>query len=265
MSRFHCLLAALATVLCAPALGAVAPEAQVLLVATYHLSNPGLDLNNVQSDDVLKPERQAQLQAVSDALARFQPTFVGVEWPAEVVAERYPQYLAGTLAASRNEVVQLGFRLGKQLQLPKVHGLDVHGEFPFEAVQKWAQANGRMAEIESQIAVGARETKHISELQARGTIGDALRYLNEPGSIAGNHAFYPAMLTLGSGAEQPGVVLVSSWYARNLAICARLLQQLRPDDRAVVFYGQGHAYLLRQCIDEAPGARTVDARNYLPD
>jgi len=34
--------------------------------------------------------------------------------------------------------------------------------------------------------------------------------------------------------------------------------------RAVVFYGEGHAYLLRQCIIEAPGVDLVEANDYLP-
>ncbi len=32
-----------------------------------------------------------------DALARFQRTEVMTEWPADLTAERYPKFLAGTL------------------------------------------------------------------------------------------------------------------------------------------------------------------------
>jgi Family of unknown function (DUF5694) len=71
------------------------------------------------------------------------------------------------------------------------------------------------------------------------------------------------MLTLGSGDEQPGVKLVSAWYARNLAICARLLQEIKPGDRVVVFYGQGHIYLLQQCLREQAGVQLVDPLSYL--
>ena len=42
--------------------------------------------------------------------------------------------------------------------------------------------------------------------------------------------------------------MLSAWYTRNLAICARLLQAIKPGDRVVVFYGQGHIYLLQQCL-----------------
>src|SRR5262245_9772081 len=86
------------------------PKAQVLLVGTYHFSNPGHKLNNVKAVDVLSAERQRNLAKLVSALARFEPTFVGVEWPQARVTERYAKFLDGTLPESSNEVVQLGFR-----------------------------------------------------------------------------------------------------------------------------------------------------------
>jgi hypothetical protein len=32
----------------------------------------------------------------------------------------------------------------------------------------------------------------------------------------------------------------------------------------VVFFGSGHAYLLRQCVNETPGLKLVEANDYLP-
>src|ERR1700712_3353132 len=84
---------------------------RVMIVGDFHMSNPGRDLHNVTVDDMLSPARQAQIVAVTDALAAFKPTVVAAEWPADVAAERYAQYRAGTLSPSHNEVVQLGFRL----------------------------------------------------------------------------------------------------------------------------------------------------------
>lgn len=46
----------------------------VMVVGTYHMDNPGLDLANMKVDDVLKPERQKELEALSAALADFRPT-----------------------------------------------------------------------------------------------------------------------------------------------------------------------------------------------
>lgn len=239
------------------------PSIRVMLVATYHFSNPGQDLNNVAAVDVLTADRQRQIEDVVNKLARFEPTRVAVEWPKEIVDERYPKYLAGTLPASRNEVVQLGFRLAKLRQLLRVEGVDVSGSFPFEPVMAWAKAHGREQEIERVLSAGQAEVAKISALQRDTTIGGVLRYLNSAESIGRNHAFYPPMLTMGAGADQPGVALLAAWQARNLEICARLLQSARSGDRVVTFYGQGHIPLVRQCLSEQPGVEVIDALEFL--
>ena len=236
---------------------------QVMLIGTFHMSNPGADLNNIQTDDVLTPKRQSEIARAVDALAKFQPTRVAVEWPAEVVTERYEKFLAGTLPPSRNEVVQLGFRLAHRARLTRVDGIDVDGEFPFEAVAAWAQAHGRQQEIDAALAAGRAVTEKTTRFLATHSIGEVLYSFNEPREIALNHSFYPPLLTLGAGNEQPGAALVSAWYQRNFAICARLIQAARPGDRVVVFYGQGHIYLLRQCLSEQGNVQLVDARNFL--
>jgi hypothetical protein len=43
-----------------------------------------------------------------------------------------------------------------------------------------------------------------------------------------------------------------------------LIQHARVGDRVVVFYGSGHALLLRQCVSETPGFALVEANDYLP-
>jgi hypothetical protein len=242
----------------------VAPAAQgnarVLLIGTFHFSNPGMDQHNVKAVDVLAPQRQAEIQLIVDGLARFRPTHVGVEWPASIVEQRYPEYLAGTLPESRNEVVQLGFRLAKKHGLKRVHGIDVEGTFPYEPVARWASANGREAELQH---AGAEETAYITALQERASLGAALRYMNESGSIARNHAFYPVVLEMGRGDDQPGVKLMSAWHERNLGMCARVLQAIEGGDRMVVIVGQGHVYLIRQCLQEAPGVELDNPLDYL--
>jgi len=252
----------------APAAAADGPappaDVEVMIVGTYHMANPGLDLHNTRSDDVLAPRRQQELAAVAAALARFEPTLVAVEWPADTTRERYRAYRDGTLGESRNEVVQLGFRLAQAAGLDAVHGIDADGDFPYAPVQAFAQAHGQdavLAEAHAQIGAAVVELQDVID---GGSIAQALRWMNEPRRIADDNAFYRRLLRIGAGAEQPGLDLLTAWYRRNFAICANLLQLTKPGDRAVVFYGAGHAYLLRQCIEETPGLRLVEANEYLP-
>jgi hypothetical protein len=241
------------------------PPAQVMIVGTYHFSNPGHDQHNVQADDVLTAERQKQLEAIATALARFEPTRVAVEWDAKTVDERYPKYRAGELAPSRNEVVQLGFRLAKRLGLERVDGIDVDGDFPYEPVAAWAQAHGATAKLDAAHARIQARVEATTKLQRDGTIAAALKDMNAPATIDADYAFYAELMRYGDGDEQPGAKLLAAWTARNLEICARLVQALEPGDRAVVFYGSGHSYLLRRCVRETPGLKLVEANAFLPN
>ena len=260
--RTFLLSAALAAWTCAtPA--APAPV-EVMIVGGFHMSNPGHDLHNVQVDDVLAPRRQQEIQAVVDGIARFRPTMVDVEWDAPYAAEKYQAYVAGTLPPSRNEVVQLGFRLAKQIRLATVHGIDADGDFPYDAVDAYAKAHG-MAPVLAQAndAVVAR-VGNITDTLKNSTVGETLRLMNDPATIASDQSFYRQMLLVGAGAVQPGADLLAAWYKRNFYICANLVQLAKRGDRVVAFYGSGHAFLLRQCVSEMPGYKLVEADDYLP-
>jgi hypothetical protein len=246
-----------------PSTPAPAP-AQVMIVGTFHLDNPGKDVFNVHVDDVLADKRHAVLAGIASALARFAPTQVMVEWPEAVTNERFASFRAGKLPPSRNEVVQLGFRLAALRKLERVQGIDVQGEFPFDPVKAFASSHGMSPRLDAALAGAGKEVQTLSQRVREGTLGSVLRYMNAPPRARENHGFYVDMLRYGEGDEQPGVRLVSAWYARNLAICARLLQSLPAGGRAVVFFGEGHAYLLRQCVIEAPGVELVEANDYLP-
>src|SRR5262245_32611591 len=92
----------------------------VMVVADFHMANPGHDIHNVAVDDVLAPGRQAEIAKITDLLADFHPNVVMAEWPADLATARYRDYLTGILAPDRNEVVQLGFRLAKTVGLKQV-------------------------------------------------------------------------------------------------------------------------------------------------
>ena len=250
--------------LAAPAAPTPAEPVSVLIVGTFHMSNPGQDLHNLAADDVLAPKRQAEIAAVVDGLKRFRPTRVAVEWPAALANERYAAYRNGTLAASRNEVVQLGFRLAQLSALETVDGIDVAGDFPYDAVADYARKHGQAGILEAAAAEVQASVDATSRLLAAGSVGGVLRFLNDPEHVRSDHAFYRAMLRVGGRDAQPGAELLSAWYRRNFLICANLIQSTHAADRVVVFYGAGHGFLLRQCVAETPGLRLVEAGDYLP-
>lgn len=255
-------LAMLACTGVAPAIAA--PPVQVMVVGTYHMSNPNHDMHDVQSDDVLAPKRQRELARVVEALARFRPSVVDVEWPRDLADKRYAEYLANKIPPSHNEVVQLGFRLARAMHLSRVNGIDVDGDFPYDPVEGYAKAHGKMPLLKAADDEIAAEVSRIDAVLAHGTIGSALRTINDPAFAGHDNDFYRTTLKIGGGDDQPGADLLTAWYKRNFYICARLLQAALPGDRVVVLYGSGHLFLLRQCVSETPGFRLVEASAYLP-
>jgi hypothetical protein len=72
-------------------------RAEVLVLGTYHMANPGHDVFNLRADDALAPGRQAEIADLMAVLEKFHPTRIAVE--AELGEDRVPgtyaEYLAG--------------------------------------------------------------------------------------------------------------------------------------------------------------------------
>lgn len=254
---------------------APAPEpVEVMILGTYHMANPGADLHNARIESVTTPEKQAQLEAVAQGLARFRPTAVAVERVAPdqstLLDPRYPAFTPADLLTNANERVQIAYRLAHHQGLTRVYAIDEQDRdgqpsyFPFEDVQTWVEANGaseRLAAMHGEIAAMIAD---LERRQATETIGQLLAGMNTPEQVMADQAFYAGLMTFGAGDDQPGAVLNSRWYARNAQIFARLLQVARPGDRIVVLYGAGHNYWLRQMVETMPGFRPVEPADYLP-
>src|SRR5690242_4580900 len=63
------------------ALGGKTAGAQVLVIGSYHMSNPRLDPVNITADDVLAPNRQREIEELARRVAEFRPTKVAIEIP----------------------------------------------------------------------------------------------------------------------------------------------------------------------------------------
>ncbi|KQM67950.1 hypothetical protein ASE75_03490 [Sphingomonas sp. Leaf17] len=235
----------------------------VMIVGMFHFGNPGRDVANLTVDDVLAPNRQAEIATVATSLERFRPTRVGVEWPAAKATRDYAAYHAGTLPPSRDEVTQLAFRVAKARGIAQVDGLDVAVGLPFGPAMAYAKDHGQTALIDQITKFGnAAVAAQAHALATRG-IAAVLRLLNDPVNGNGHH-LYRELLKAGDGDTQPGVDVFVAWQRRNALTCAKLLQTARPGDRMMVFYGAGHLPLLRQCVAETPGYVLVDTMAYLP-
>jgi hypothetical protein len=237
---------------------------RVMVVGTFHLTNPNRDLFNMAMDDVFSARRQAEIGAITASLAAFKPTAVAVEWAADQTQKRWKETAGADPRYTGNEVEQIGFRLARAVGTDRVYGVDVDGEFPFEAVDAYAKVHGQSAVIDDAMNMIKQNIAAAQALLDKGTIGAVMAHMNDPALMAHDNDFYMQMLRIGGGDEQPGAALVSAWSARNTAICARVVQNTKPGDRIVVIFGSGHSFLLRQCFSQTPGFELVEANSYLP-
>jgi len=240
------------------ALGGRTAGAQVLVVGTYHMSNPGLDAINIRADDILTPKRQGEIEEVASKLAAFRPTKVTVEipWGRDSTSNAlYRRYLAGTLTLDRTEMQQLGFRVAKLAGLPRVYGVDYSLRVNTANVMVQALTSGQPELATAVQQLTARLVAEADSLMRHGTVGEILATLNSPRADSA-HGIYMAALRVGADTSYPGATMTARWYERNLKIAANVLRTIdSPNDRVLVIIGAAHAPILRELLARVPGVR----------
>lgn len=247
------------------------PPIQVMIVGAYHFGNPGRDLHNVEADDVTAPRRQKELAELAARLERFKPTRVAVEAEIDspdLAVDKYRAFTTADLGTTRDETVQIAYRIAHDLGLADVFGIDeINGPidyFPWGKVTEYAQQHGREAQLAAMQAGIETMTREFTAAQKTRSISELIARLNEPARIRTMHdEFHYGLLALGDGKTQPGADLNAAWYLRNAKIFAKLVQIARPGDRVLVVYGAGHAFWLRHLVEHTPGYALVEPNRYL--
>lgn len=231
----------------------------VLVVGTYHLSNPGLDRVNPRADDPRSPKRQREIASLVEQLAAFRPTKVLVEFRHErqpALDSIYDAYRAGTHELSSSEVQQVGLRLARRLDHRRVYGVDHGGGLAFDTVLAFAARHGQQPVVQDFTSFTRAIEPFLQRLVAEKTIGEAFRFLSDTAADEA-HAVYLRLAEVGAGSDYPGADLTAAWYERNLRIFANIARVAEPGDRLLVLYGSGHAYLLRHYLGFSPRFRVV--------
>jgi len=233
---------------------------EILVLGTYHMSNPGRDIHNMQADDVQSPKRQQEIAELIAVLQRFHPTKIAIE--AEVGSQRveqeYSGYLAGTYTLSRNEVDQIGFRLAKELGHHAVYPVDVEGDFPYYRVLNYAKANGLKEKFDALQASTGTMVKEQDDFLHSHTVLETLQSMNSDSKVARDVASYYAFVPFGDPNDDAGPDLLAAWFLRNIRIYNNIVKLIdSPNDRILVVYGAGHLGWLRQ---DAANDATVTLR-----
>ncbi len=242
-------------------------RAEVLVLGTYHMANPGHDIFNTQADDVLAPARQKDLAELSAVLAKFRPTKIAIEsnYGEEKYSKRYAEYLAGTYALSRNEIEQIGFRLAKDVGHATVYPVDADGDFPFQRVVNYTKATGQSAGLEAIMADIGKMVKAQDEYLKTHTVLQTLLQMNSDKQVAEDIGFYHLEARYGEPGDYAGPDLLAEWYRRNIRIYNNVMKLVAtPQDRILVIFGAGHLGWLRQDFASNPNLRLRKLEEFAP-
>lgn len=248
-----------------------APNADFLLVGSYHMDNPGRDVHNTRADDVTSETRQREMQQVVRLLQRYKPTKVMVEVDAAKQATLQAQFDAsckGNRALTRNETEQLAFRIACNQGLPGVIAVNWNGLGPIKDedsvdYRKAVERHGQQRAYQAHLAIGTRENAKRQEILDQGTILDMLRHLNSHEYLIPNAHAYHRIGMLGTADDPIGANWVQLWYGRNLRIFNNIARHTEAGDRVLVIYGAGHGNHLRQLATDSGLYRVHDTTHWL--
>ena len=222
--------------------------AEIILVGTFHYP----DRFDIFSDDV-----QNQIDTFTDRLASFYPNKIAVEFPygmqneldklyeqsdknpfgEDVVYDNIERYGAIRPFKSVNEIVQIGFRLGKKLNHDKIYGIDEDIELSDELFGKIAP----YIDMDSYFAKIQNMTENIQDIMGLYAVHNSDAYIRI------NHNMYLDMNRINLG-KYEGSQLVLQWYERNLKIFSNLQNVCEKGDRVLVLIGSSHLKILKELI-----------------
>lgn len=240
--------------------------ARVMVLGTFHFTGGGQDYVNSEVDDYLAPARQAEIEAVVEQLAEFNPTRIVVELDPEAEERfnaQYDAYRRGEHILTVNERQQIGMRLAARLGHDRLYAADYSSDMDFDAMMAAGQANGqghlmaRMEELRASIeAMDARLNR------ADVSVTERLIAMNEPEFLQ-MHNIYLTLAQLGGPGNPVGATEMTQWWGRNLHIFAQISWIAEPGERVLVIYGSGHKFLFDQFIQDAVEMEWVDSLDYL--
>lgn len=248
-------------------------HSKIMILGTFHFDDAGLDGYKPKHRlDLLSARRQREVAAVLDALARFRPTKIAVEWPAQHQAAldaEFAKYLAGPESSvGPNEIYQLGFRLARRLGHRGVHAIDAHEKPEFKIVRTTEELIERARSL-GQNDLVERGTKWAQwyedldrwedELKTKQTLLEHLRLKNQPEYVRHSLSRYlVAEFEVGDGTDYTGADWRTAWYNRNLRIFSNLLRvRTASSDRILLIIGAGHLPILLQLAQNAPEFEAV--------
>ncbi|MCH7321563.1 DUF5694 domain-containing protein [Solibacillus sp. MA9] len=227
---------------------------EILLVGTIHLGYTP-DMNTLSKNETDKYS-DIHFEQLTNDIAKFQADQVFVEYPFGSQKHLNTIYRSNNVneRIKENEIYQIGFRLAKKIGHKAIYAVDWN-EDPEELKDIGLVAEGKSKE-EYQEIMGRIPImiKKVSSIIQQGDIIKLYKYINSHEYIINDHKVYLDLMQLD---DEIAFEWVSKyWYYRNLRIVQNIKKLLKPETkRAVILYGAGHNYLIKQQLEDDPSIK----------
>lgn len=238
-------------------------SSDLLILGSFHFANPKLDSYKPKyTVDIFSDKRQKELRELLNAIKKYAPTKIAVEWKAtdqEKLDSLYSAYLEGKFKLKSNEIYQVAFRLGKELGHKKLYAVDAPSRnFKSSLTQKEyktkknyyvQKAGAKMLKREMNI------NKTYFSLYEKGdklktemSLIEYFKVMNNQDVVSHNHGHY-LIGEFKMGEAKKGDYFGADnaiwWYSRNLRIFQNILNiNTSGEDKVFVLMGAGHLSIL---------------------
>ena len=249
------------------------PGTKIMTLGVFHFAYHNLDVVKTEKKNqisVLDEPYRSEIIAISKAIEEYNPTIIAIE----VTPDRQHQidslfllYKSDKLILGKNETDQLAFRLGKDLNLNKIHCVNDFGKH-YDNILSIFNDSIRSLRFEDYF-LKSRDAiygKPPTGKKVTGIINE-LYEINKPDAIRESLAIY--LLNPFKYEEEPGDFTgvdfeTGRWFNRNLRIF-RNIQRIphTDDDRILLIIGAGHLNLLNIFFDVSNEFELVSPLPYL--
>ncbi len=254
---------------------------QILLLGVFHFAGEKVDANTTKASlkiDILDSKRQQELSTIIDQVAAFKPTIIAIEMPPQYQSRYdsvYKDYCAGKPVtgqspAAEDEMVQVGFRLGKLFHHEKIYAVNADpfrfGLSSADSVRTFEKYKEMGDSSYAYWEPKYDEEKQLADsLGAFGTLKDYLLYLNDPEKVARANGRWLVTTKRGSLTEPIGADgFITRYWNRNVRIYSNVQKIVKSkEDRILVIYGATHMYLLKTLFSASPEFDLKDIRDYI--
>ncbi|MGM0896998.1 MAG: DUF5694 domain-containing protein [Bacillota bacterium] len=212
--------------------------AEILLIGSYHFA---------PFSELLK-DKQPEILELTQFLANFNPTKIGVEWEKSEQAELETLFADKKRAFDMNEIEQIGFRLANQLGHEKVFAVNWGGRLTEEdmALLHHAVIEDYPEVLRTMQDNGAKS----GGITPDESLLETYRKLNDQELVRETERMYLSFVEVENAGHNIGVSFLNKWMERELTIVKNTAELVEvPEERILLIIGADHLWMLQKLFE----------------